>query len=266
VGRDRERATAVAAALLASGMRPGTAVGILSASRREWIDVEMGAMLAGGVVVPLHPATTSAAALDIVRRAGIRYAFVEEPLQAEKILAALEPDGPLARIAVFETLSRLPAMMPVADWRSTSPTSRGRGAALAPFAEFLELGRHEIRRGAGSAVERRVAELRPEDPATIVFNWSAAGRPLATVLTHDNIAFTTASVPRELEITAQDRTLLFLPLAPRLSAADRLGRRPGRLRRRLRPGPRRGAARRRRDAARLPDRRAAVSWSGCAGD
>jgi len=39
------------------------------------------------------------------------------------------------------------------------------------------------------------------------------------VLTHDNLAFTTSALPRELEVTAQDRTALFLPLAhvyPRL--------------------------------------------------
>ncbi len=220
-GETGERATAVAAALLAAGTEPGNAVAVLASSRREWIEVEMGAMLVGAVVVAIHPATTPSAALEIVRRAAVRFAFVEEPLQAEKLLPALDPAGPLARIVVLDPLSRLAGAdargrleIDLADLVAGPGTS-----SIAPYADVLDLGRHEIRRGGRTAVERRLAALRPEDPATIVFNWSAAGRPLATVLTHDNLAFTTSAVPRELEVTAQDRTALFLPLAhvyPRL--------------------------------------------------
>ncbi|MBN1770122.1 MAG: AMP-binding protein [Deltaproteobacteria bacterium] len=218
-GETGERAVALAAGLLAAGFAPGTRVGLLSATRREWVESEMAVMLAGGVVVPIHPATTGPAALDVVRRAALRWAFVEEPLQAEKLLPAAGPDGPLGRIVPFDTLSRL-----------TGADARGRleiavsdlppcDAELLPFADLLEQGRHEVRRGAGVEVEARAKGLRPDDPATIVFNWSAAGRPLATVLTHDNLAFTTAAIPALLEVTAQDRSLLFLPLAhvyPRL--------------------------------------------------
>ncbi|MBI5490486.1 MAG: AMP-binding protein [Deltaproteobacteria bacterium] len=218
-GETGERAMALAAALLATGFRKGTAVVVLSTSRREWIELEVAVLLAGGVVVPIHPATTSAAAQDIVRRAEARWAFVEEPLQAEKLLSLLEPTGPLGRVVAFDSLSRLPG----ADAHGRLEIALADVAAGAPgvfsHAELLESGRHELRRGAEAAVRKRLAEISPDDPATIVFNWSAAGRPQATVLTHDNIAFTTAGVPRELEITAQDRTLLFLPLAhvyPRL--------------------------------------------------
>lgn len=218
-GETGERAVALAAGLLAAGFVPGTRVGLLSATRREWVETEMAVLLAGGVVVPIHAATTGPAALDVVRRAGVRWAFVEEPLQAEKLLPAAGPEGPLARLVPFETLSRLSG----ADARGRLEIALSDlppcAAELLPFAELLEQGRHEVRRGAGADVDARARALRPDDPATIVFNWSAAGRPLATVLTHDNLAFTTAAIPSELEVTAADRSLLFLPLAhvyPRL--------------------------------------------------
>lgn len=218
-GETGERAMALAAGLLAAGFAPGTRVGLLSATRREWVEVEMAALLAGGVVVPIHPASTGPAALDIVRRAALRWVFVEEPLQAEKVLPAAGPDGPVRRLVLFEPLSRL-----------TGADARGRlevalsdlppsDAGVLSYADLLEQGRHEVRRGAGADVTARARALRPADPATIVFNWSAAGRPLATVLSHDNLAFTTAALPALLEVTAQDRSLLFLPLAhvyPRL--------------------------------------------------
>jgi long-chain acyl-CoA synthetase len=218
-GETGERAVALAAGLLAAGFTPGTRVGLLSATRREWVESEMAVLLAGGVVVPIHPATTGPAALDVVRRAGVRWAFVEEPLQAEKLLPAAGPEGPLARLVPFETLSRLSG----ADARGRLEIALAdlppSSVELLPFAELLEHGRHEVRRGAEADVAARTRALRPDDPATIVFNWSAAGRPLATVLTHDNLAFTTAAIPGLLEVTAQDRSLLFLPLAhvyPRL--------------------------------------------------
>ncbi|MBI5500809.1 MAG: AMP-binding protein [Deltaproteobacteria bacterium] len=218
-GETGERAMALAAALLAAGFRKGTVVAVLSTSRREWIEVEAGVLMAGGVVVPIHPGTTPAAAQDIVRRAGARWAFVEEPLQAEKLLPAMEPAGPLGRVVAFDSLSRLPGADALGRLEIALADVAAGASGLLSHVELLESGRHELRRGAEAVVRKCLAELSPDDPATIVFNWSAAGRPLATVLSHDNISFTTAGVPRELGVTAQDRTLLFLPLAhvyPRL--------------------------------------------------
>lgn len=218
-GETGERAVALATGLLAAGFAPGTRVGLLSNTRREWVECEMAALLAGGVVVPIHPASTGPATLDIVRRAALRWIFAEEPSQAEKVLPAAGAEGPVRRLVLFEPLSRL-----------SGADARGRleiaisdlppcDAGVLSLADLLEQGRHEVRRGAGAEVAARARALRPADPATIVFNWSAAGRPLATVLTHDNLAFTTSALPGLLEVTAQDRSLLFLPLAhvyPRL--------------------------------------------------
>jgi long-chain acyl-CoA synthetase len=219
-GEVGERARACAAALAVSGLRPGDAVAVLSASRREWVEVEMATMLAGGVLVPIHPATPESATLDIVRRARARFAFADEPQRAERLVRALDPAGTLARVVVFDPLSRLAG----ADARgrleiALADLAAGSGGAFVSAAEFVEAGRHEIRRGGAAAVDARTAALRPDDPATVVFNWSAAGRPLATVLTHDNLVAVTATLPAELGVTAEDRTLLFLPLAhvyPRL--------------------------------------------------
>jgi long-chain acyl-CoA synthetase len=216
-----ERAIAVAAALTARGLRPGDAAAIVSSTRRAWVEAEIGILLAGGVVVPIHPETPEAAAHDIARRASVRFALVEDPLQAEKLLGLLEPLGGISRLVVFDPLCRLAG----ADARgrievSLSDLAVPAGASPPEMlSSFLDLGRSEVRRGAGSAVERQASRLRAEDPATVVFNWSSAGRPMATVLTHDNLAFTTAALGNELGVTPADRTLLFLPLAhvyPRL--------------------------------------------------
>ncbi len=220
-GAFAERAMSIAAGLCAAGVRPGRAVGILARSRPEWVEVEFGTFLAGGVVVPLHPAITSGGAMDIVRRADVRVAFVEDPVQGEKLLAALAPGGPISRIVAFDPVSHLAG----SDARGRLEVSLGEMAvgapagALSPLHEFTDMGAAELRRGARDEIGRRREALRPDDPATIIFTASDAGDMRGAVLTHDNLAFTTATLGAELSVTAEDRTLLFLPLAhvyPRL--------------------------------------------------
>ena len=90
----------------------------------------------------------AAAAQDIVRRAGAGWAFVEEPLQAEKVVPALEPRGPLGRIVAFDSLSRLPGADASGRLEiALADVAAGASGVLA-LADLLEDGRHDLRRGA----------------------------------------------------------------------------------------------------------------------
>lgn len=215
------RAAAVGAALVSAGVRPGQRAGILARSRPEWVEAEFGAFLAGAVVVPLHPATLAERACDLARRADLKIVFAEDPLQAEKLIRAVRPDGPVVRLVVFDPLVRLAG----ADARGrlevaiSDVAGSAAGGSVSSFGEFVETGMQEVRRGGRDEVDRRRRALRPEDPASVVFTAGATGTMRGAVLTHDNLAFTTETLGEQLGVTSQDRTLLFLPLAhvyPRL--------------------------------------------------
>jgi len=82
-----EQALAVATTL-AARLAPGDRVAIWSANNPEWIVAQMGAALAGVVLVPLNPALADAEAQYIVRASGTRLVLVGPPWRGRDLLAA----------------------------------------------------------------------------------------------------------------------------------------------------------------------------------
>ena len=65
----------------------------------------------------------------------------------------------------------------------------------------------------GEALEERLAGLRPEDPATLIYTAAGFGGALGVVLTHDNLAFASGVSVEVFEPTSDDRVLSYLPLS-----------------------------------------------------
>lgn len=181
-----EDVRAVARGLLAAGVGHGDRVLLLSRTRYEWTVVDYAVWYLGGVTVPLYDTSG--------------------PEQVRWALGHVA-----ARVAVVETEGHL---------------ERLREAGDVDQAWALDEGGLETIRDLGTAVtdedlERRRAEVDPDDVATVIPTSGTTGEPKGCALTHRHLDFEVAVALRHLpelferqaEEPEEPTTLLVLPLA-----------------------------------------------------
>jgi long-chain acyl-CoA synthetase len=165
----REASAACAAALIGAGIRPGERVGLLSENRLEWLIADMGILTAGAVNVPPHAPLTAKQVAYQFADAGIRWVFVSNAEQLEKVALVLHELPELKGIVAFEARAAAAAdySVPAFAWDF-----------------FLQRGRQEHLE---TELRRREAELKPDDLATIMYTSGTTGNPKGVMLTHRNL-------------------------------------------------------------------------------
>ncbi len=184
-GRDFDaQVVAVAKGLVARGVQPGDAVGIMSKTRYEWTLLDFAAWAAGAVPVPIYE-TSSAEQVDwILRDADVTLLVVETAEHAA---------------TVDEVREQAPALREVLTIDDGAIDALVTAGADVPDDEIVR------RRG--------LANL--DDLATIIYTSGTTGRPKGAELTHGNFASLAVNAVEAVPtvFAAGGRTLLFLPLA-----------------------------------------------------
>ncbi|HWB66532.1 MAG TPA: AMP-dependent synthetase/ligase [Mycobacteriales bacterium] len=179
-----DEVNSVAAGLIASGVKPGERVCIMSATRYEWTVLDYAIWTAGAVTVPIYE-TSSAEQIEwIVSDSGAVGVFLETGTH---------------RAAYDEVASRLKSVRQV--WSIE-------GGAVE------ELAKAGAGVSAGEIDERR-RTLRADSLATIIYTSGTTGRPKGCELTHGNFLVDATATTTGLTDMFGDNqsTLLFLPLA-----------------------------------------------------
>jgi long-chain acyl-CoA synthetase len=184
----------LATGLLALGRRKDDAIGILSASRAEWVQADFAAFSTGCRTIPIYPTYPPDLIQYIVNDAGVKTLFVEDPGQLAKVLEVQGKMDGLEQIVVIQGYQS-----------EASPR-------IMTWDEFRRLGRDNLER-LKSDLAGRVAEVRPEDTATIVYTSGTTGPPKGVVQTHGNHMATLESAAKMETISDGETHLLFLPLA-----------------------------------------------------
>jgi len=183
-----QRSREFGAGLLATGMRRGDRVAIVSENSLDWIVGYYGLSMAGGVGVPLYSELKGSEIQDLVRRSDARYV-----------------------IASRAVIGRLPDRLPgveavIVAGRDVKDGAASPSGGAVGFDAVAAAGTDESRRMV------RSTQVSSGDLASIVFTSGTMGGAKGVMLTHGNFTADVESVRRALPIQSSDRMLTVLPL------------------------------------------------------
>ncbi|MGI5338740.1 AMP-dependent synthetase/ligase [Streptomyces sp. CA-181903] len=195
VGFDELRGTVrtMGRALLTLGVRPGDRVAVLARTRPEWTYVQLAALAAGAVVVPVYPTAGDDELGWVLSDSGASVAVAEDAAQADRI-AALR--------------ARLPALRHVVVMDGA-----GGGTPLAGIEATASLSR----------LLDRADQVTSSDLCGIIYTSGTTGLPKGCRLTHGNLAAAHDATAGFITYAPGDSTYLYLPLAHLLAQLVQFG-------------------------------------------
>lgn len=184
-GEFHERVVSAAKGLIALGIAKGDAVTIFSSTRLEWGILDFALAAVGAVSVPIYDTDSAPQAQRIMNDSVVKLAFADNRERFDRLDSVKDHCPALKQILMIEG-NALGAL-------------EGLGVAVSD-----------------EELNERVATVRTDDLATIVYTSGSTGNPKGAELTHKNFVSITISASQALhEVVLDDhpRLLLFLPLA-----------------------------------------------------
>ena len=184
-GEFHERVVSAAKGLIALGIAKGDAVTIFSSTRLDWGILDFALAAVGAVSVPISDTDSAPQAQRIMNDSAVMLAFADNRERFDRLDSVKDHCPALKQILMIEG-NALGAL-------------EGLGVAVSD-----------------EELNERVATVRADDLATIVYTSGSTGNPKGAELTHKNFVSITISASQALhEVVLDDhpRLLLFLPLA-----------------------------------------------------
>lgn len=199
----------VAAGLQVFGVRKGDRVAIISRTRYEWAVCDLAILGLGGVTVPIYPNSRPEDIAFILEDSEPKIVICENLSVAKAIVDLAKDSRTLERIIYID--------QPKQD--SELPSS---SRPLSSWMDLQKQGEEALKKSP-TLYELAVAELEPQDIATIIYTSGTTGRPQGVVHTHTQILSEVSDAFPLLGVTARDRSLTFLPFAHVLGRIEIFG-------------------------------------------
>ncbi|MEU3053975.1 AMP-dependent synthetase/ligase [Streptomyces griseus] len=198
-GQAAERVYAIAAGLIALGVRPEERVALSSATRVEWILIDLGVMCAGAATTTIYPSTNAEESAFILADSESRILIAENAEQLAKARETRAELPDLAHVVVIDPAGVEPAEGDPEGWIITLADLEAQGA--------------ELLAKTPDAVTERVAAITADQLATLIYTSGTTGRPKGVRLPHDNWSYMAKATVATGLITSEDVQYLWLPLA-----------------------------------------------------
>ncbi|GGS18033.1 MULTISPECIES: AMP-dependent synthetase/ligase [Streptomyces] len=198
-GQASERVYAIAAGLIALGVQPEERVALSSATRVEWILIDLGVMCAGAATTTIYPSTNAEESAFILADSESRILIAEDAEQLAKARERRTELPDLAHVVVIDPAGAEPAEGDPEGWIITLADLEARG--------------DELLAKTPDAVTERVAAITADQLATLIYTSGTTGRPKGVRLPHDNWSYMAKATVSTGLINADDVQYLWLPLA-----------------------------------------------------
>lgn len=179
-----------AKALLALGIQPGQNTTILGFNRPEWVIFDLATMMIGGAPAGIYTTSSPQECKYIVENAEAPIILVENENQWNKMKEVRDDISTLKYIVTMRGTTIDDEM--TLDWDS-----------------FLARG-NEI---SDEKLDEQMNALEYKGLATLIYTSGTTGPPKGVMLSHENLATTSASAQGILSLNASDSVISYLPLS-----------------------------------------------------
>ncbi len=198
-----EAVSEIAGGLLSLGFAKGECASILANSVVEWVWADLAIQSCGGVSNGIYPTDAAAQVHHLCTDSRTAILFVEDEEQLDKLLEVRQSLTDLRRIVVF-------GMAGLRDLEDSDVISLN---------DLRALGRAYLVQHP-QELERRVAECKPQDLATLIYTSGATGRPKGTMHLHAGLVYTVRGYNTLMAQDGSDERMCYLPLS---HATERMG-------------------------------------------
>jgi len=176
----------IAQGLIGLGIEPGDRVAILGLTSAQWTLADCGSLCAGAVVTPVYHTNSPEECAYVLDHSQARLVFCDDASQLAKVAQVRDRCPMLEHVVTFE---------PAGDVIT------------------LEQLRHRGSEIPAEQVYERVAAIRPDDLATLVYTSGTTGPPKGCMLSHENFMSTVHMYAQQLGLDWTHSMYQFLPLA-----------------------------------------------------
>lgn len=184
-----------AKALVKLGVQAGNATAILGFNRAEWTTFDLATMLVGATPAGIYTTNAPSEVQYVVHHAEARVLLIEDLGQWAKVRQVADQMPLLTTVVLMAGVA--------------APTDIPAGLTVLTWEQFMAAGADV----ADSVIDARLEALDLKQTGTFIYTSGTTGPPKAVALSHENLAWTAATMAKHWLVKPNEELLSYLPLS-----------------------------------------------------